>query len=78
MYAVMPLQLLRTAGKCMLWPVGLSQLANLNSQLDLPSGIFHCEISQIWQSAKALGSENYRLTLSGEKHLACSQHHQGG
>jgi len=43
--------------------------ANVYSQPDLPTGIFHCEISQIWHFSKAIGSENYRLALSGEKRL---------
>jgi len=48
----------------------LSQLANLYLQPDLPSRIFHWHISQIWRFSKAFGTENYRLALSGEKHLA--------
>jgi len=50
--------------------VGLSQLANLHSQTHLPTGIFHCQISQIWRCSKAFGSKNYRLALNGENHLA--------
>jgi len=54
----------------MLYPVGLSQLANLYPQPDLPIGILHCQISEIWRLSKAFGSENYRLALSGVKHSA--------
>jgi len=36
----------------------------------LPTGIFRCQISQIWRFSKAFGSENYRLALNGEKRLA--------
>jgi len=43
-------------------------------QLDLPTDIFsenfHRKISQIWHFSMAFGSKNYRLALSGEKHLA--------
>jgi len=31
---------------------------------------FHCQISQIWRFSKAFGSENDRLILNSEKHLA--------
>jgi len=31
---------------------------------------FHCQISQILHFSKAFGSENNRMALSGEKHLA--------
>jgi len=51
-------------------PVGLSQLASLYSKPDLPTGIFQCQMSHIWHFSKAYGIENYRLALSGEKHLA--------
>jgi len=50
--------------------VGLLQLAYLCAQPDLPTDIFHCQISQSWRFLKAFGSENYRLALNGEKHLA--------
>jgi len=46
MYAVM--QLLNIAGKCMLSPVRLSQLANVYLQWQLPTGICHCKASQMW------------------------------
>jgi len=45
-------------------------IANLYSQPDLPTGVFHCQVSQIWRFSKAFGSENYRLALSDENHLA--------
>jgi len=51
-------------------PVRLSQLANLDSQPDLPTGIFSLPNKSNLAFSKAFGSENYRLTLSGEKHLA--------
>jgi len=49
--------------------IGLSQLANIYSQPDLPTGIFHCHICQIWRFFKGVASENNRLALSGKKHL---------
>jgi len=70
MYAVMPLQLLTIAGKCMPRHVWLSQLLNLYSQRDLLTGIFLCEISQIWHFPKAFGSQNYCLAPNGEIHPA--------
>jgi len=39
------------------------------SQPDLPTGVFHYQISQIWRFSKAFGSDNYRLALNGEKHI---------
>jgi len=36
----------------------------------LPTGTFHCQVSQIWRFSKAFGSENYRFALNDEKHLA--------